>query len=263
VAEIFGERVQALYGEVPGVAAGVVHVTSVWTAPDGCWRSLRIGPETPESAADTLALAAARARADAIVTTGAILRAEPGLDHRLDGLVSGAATWRRESLGLRSPPHSVVLTRRGDLDLDHRLFAATEGASGKVFVLTGEDAAAELRARAAGREDRVVVVARRRPGLRDALAWLRGECAFETVLVEAGVSTATQLYDAPLAVDELLLSIYCAAPPPAVQGEPFLAPDHPVRVRLSAGGGRATVREEASGTWRFERHRLGELTSPR
>ena len=67
----------------PGLdrALGVLHVAAVWETPDGRYRTLRVGEGAIRSASDAVVLSAARARADAIVTTGRILRDEPELMH--------------------------------------------------------------------------------------------------------------------------------------------------------------------------------------
>lgn len=259
-AEEFAAEVERLYGADLCGAAGVIHVTSAWACPDGRWRSLRIGPDAPASMTDAFALATARARADAIVTTGASLRAEPKLEHALG---PAASAWRHVFVGKGRAPHSVVLTRRADLALDHPLFAANEA---PVLVLTTPAAARALRARVAARarcgirdqREGIVVVSREHPSLRDTLAWLRREIGCETTLVEAGATTSRELYDEPLGVDELMLSIYLGETLPAdVQGAPFLAPDHPQRAAIEASHASSVVRREASGAWRFLRHRFG------
>ena len=74
-------RVAALYGEVDWRGArGVLQVAAV---ADRAWVAIAIGPAAPSSATDRFVLGFARARSDAIVTTGAILRAEPDLVHEL------------------------------------------------------------------------------------------------------------------------------------------------------------------------------------
>ena len=179
-------RIEEVYGRRLPEPAGVLHTMSAWRNPEGRLFVLRIGPETPRSATDAFALGLTRARVDAIVTTGQILRDEPALtsDLRDPRLVA----WRRERLGKLQPPLIVVLSRGPGLDRSHPLFGAAE-------------------------------VCVRSTGLREALAWLRAERGITSVAVEAGWSTTRSVYDRPLVIDELLLSI-CQSPelPPGIQG---------------------------------------------
>jgi riboflavin biosynthesis pyrimidine reductase len=254
----FSARVREIYGEDLLGEAGVVHVTSVWEAPDGAWRSLRISPTSPRSVTDAFVLALGRARSDAIVTTGAILRAEPALRHTLP---DAASAWRAGTLAKSHSPTTVVLTRRADLDLTHPLFAAS---SAPVVVVTGDDTAAELRDRVAahGSSHRVEVVGRAQPSLRDVVQWLKAQRACRTVLVEAGPSTSRTLYDDPFVVDELMLSIYDALDlAPAARGEVFARPDDPLRVCLASAeeGTPEFTSQEEIGRWRFRRVRLAAV----
>ena len=74
------------FGAVPGMEKGALHVAAVWR-PAGGDRNvvLRISDQTPSSEVDFLLLNLARARAEAIVTTGRILHEEPGVVHDLQG----------------------------------------------------------------------------------------------------------------------------------------------------------------------------------
>jgi len=99
-ASAVAKRVQELYGDELLEDAGVVQVCSAWRDAQGVLRSVRVGPHAPRSETDGFALALARARADVIVTTGQILRDEPGLQHEI-GSASGIdfAAWRRGWVG--------------------------------------------------------------------------------------------------------------------------------------------------------------------
>src|SRR5262249_32038885 len=151
-------------------------------------------------------LLTARARADAIVATGEILRRERQLVH--EPLANaGLAAWRRSVLGDADPPLSVVLTRGLALDFEQPLFrAATQG-----LIFTGAAAARRLGPRP---RRNLEVVGPPAPSLRAALAFLRGERGCRTIDVEAGPSSTAELYEDPLAVDELMLSIYEEKPLP-------------------------------------------------
>lgn len=210
------KRIRALYGDDLLSSAGALHVTSVWSGAGGRLFTLRIGPACPRSATDSFVLELTRARADAIVTTGQILRDEPGLRTELED--PELVAWRRERLGKSEAPLTVVLSRR--TDLEHPLLAAP---------------------------DAVV----RHAGLRETLAWLREERGATTVAIEAGPSTTRALYDEPLAVDELLLSIcHLPALPAGVQGGELGDLAH-LTSRFPRRSER--TREEESGAWSFLR----------
>ncbi len=192
-----------LYGAELTGPAGIIHVTALWQSPSGVPRVLRVNQATPRSASDLFALCLARARADAIVTTGEILRHEPGLVHRIPTTAPELADlgeWRAERLGRPTPPLSVVLSSGRGLDLLHPLFQ-----SGPCLVYTGDEGTASL-ASAAG-ERGVMLKANTNPSLRQVLRFLREERGCETVSIEAGPSTVRELYSDPLAIDELMLSV--------------------------------------------------------
>jgi riboflavin biosynthesis pyrimidine reductase len=242
-AERIEARLRALYGELPG-EVGVLHVAAVWQRPDGERRVLRIREAMPRCDTDAFALSLARARADAIVTTGRILRLEPALTHELLGppqLQADLREWRRLRLGRSEPAQSAVLTSGRELDLDHPVLRA----AARPLVLTGRSAAAQLASAAARRG--IGLVALEPLDLRTGLAALRargGRC----ISIEAGPETALPLYDAPLAVDELMLSVYEAAELPAeVVGPAFLG-----AARLAELLPRAS-RAQRVGPWSFER----------
>jgi riboflavin biosynthesis pyrimidine reductase len=237
-------RLRALYGEVPG-EVGVLHVAAVAPAPDGELRVLRVGPGAPRSATDDFALSLARARVDAIVTTGRILRHEPATTHVLIGPASQCAdlrAWRALRLGRDRPPRSAVLSSGRELDLDHPLLRAAE----RPLVLTGSAAASRLTEAARARGIEVVGV---EPlDLRGALAALR-EHGMRAIGIEAGPDTALGLYEPPLAVDELMLSVYEGPALPAeVLGGPFIAEERIARLLPRRS------RSAREGAWRFERH---------
>lgn len=213
-------RIREIYGDDLLAPAGVVHVTSAWSDPDGRLFTLRIGSLTPRSATDFFALELARARADAIVTTGQILRDEPGLTSDLTD--PELLAWRRERLEKSVPPLSLVLSRDTGLDRSHPLFAASEA-----------------------------VV--RNASLRDSLGWLRDERGITSVAIEAGPSTTRALYEEPVVVDELMLSI-CRVPslPAGVRGGELFELAALDRI---FGQRSACTREEESGTWSFLRFR--------
>jgi len=246
-------RIRELFDADLEEPAGVLHPLAVWQPPEGAAPfALRTGTkQTPKSDADRFVLGVARARADAVLTTGRNLRLEPRLTHALwprrrgGGWDAALAAWRRERLGRPEPRWSLVLTRRGDLDLDHPIFRGpTRG-----VLFTDESAGRELApwARRVG----VEMVTHPSPGPREALAWLRAQGALG-VAVEAGPTTALALYDAPLAVDELILSHF-DEPALAVeaQGPAFLEPSRLEALLRPAGAPHSAV--EPSGRWSFRR----------
>lgn len=225
-------RMRALYGEELGTIEGVLHVVAVH-AEGASRRVIRIGDHAPKSATDFFALELARARADAIVITGAILREEPELRYELS---SGLAAFRRDVLGLRDPPRLLVLTR-GDIPLDH---PALHGAA-RPILFTSAEAAPALRARTG-----LEIAAVPAPSARLALAFLRSERGCRSVSVEAGPTTAVPLYDEPCAIDELALSVFGGALDPRARGGRFL--DEPALARRFE-----RVSCALEGQWGFER----------
>jgi riboflavin biosynthesis pyrimidine reductase len=243
-AERIDERLRELYGEVPG-EVGVLHVAAVAAAADGGLRALRIGPGTPRSPADDFALSLARARVDAIVTTGRILRLEPDATHALLGPEAqrqDLRAWRARRLGRSQPARSAVLSSGRELDLDHPLLRA----GFRPLLLTGPAAAARLSAAAQTRG--IELVGLEPLDLRSALAALRAR-GLRALGIEAGPETALGLYEPPGAVDELMLSIYQGPvlPADALAGS-FIAEG---RIAQLLPRRSRTLRV---GDWRFERY---------
>jgi riboflavin biosynthesis pyrimidine reductase len=227
---------------------GVLHVAAAVGSPSGAVVVFRIGPRAPRSSTDRFVLGLSRARADAIITTGRILREEPRTTHDLGETPSATKAllaWRRDVLGKAELPWSVVLTR-GGLDLDHPLLAR-----GRAVIVTGRKTADSLsrRARAAG----VLLLPRARPSLRDAIEAVRNELRGETVCIEAGPSTARALYRRPIAVDELLLSICDGRLAPGLEAGRL--PSEGRLVRLLGPPRDSVVRSEGGTRWRFLRFR--------
>lgn len=223
------ERARGLYGQPLGLARGVVHVVAV------AGRDvIRIGPHAPKSDADFFALSLTRARVGAILVSGSVLRAEPELRYDLPDPLR---RWR-EARGLEAPPRVCVLTR-GALPAAHPVWESWA----RPVVYTTREAAASL-----SLPDRVEVVGVDEPSPRGAIAWLRERA--DAVSIEAGPSVARPLYDAPLAVDELLLSVFEGELDPRARGDAFLGEpalsDRLRRVHESR-------LEEPSGPWRFSR----------
>jgi len=232
-----------LYGDDPASDRGVLHSVATWQASNTTLRVIKIGSDSPRSENDYFALRAARMRADALVTTGAILREEPDVRHTEAD--AGLLAWRRERAGLTEPPRSVVLTSGRGLDLNHPLLRSAY----RPLIVTGKAAARNLSAANPDCEFN----GRENPGIRDTLTLLR-ELGCRTVLVEAGPTTTRALYDEPVAIDELLLSIYHAPTlAPSLVGPSFVGLD---RLRTVFDYHSEPVRiDEASGSWSFSRWR--------
>jgi riboflavin biosynthesis pyrimidine reductase len=239
-------RIQALYGADLRGATGVLHVAAAWRTPAGELANIAMVPESPRSRTDSFALGLVRARADAIVTTGACLRVEPGLRHALAD--ASLEAWRREHVARPRPPLSVVLTTGRDLDLRHAFFAAP------ALVFTRPESAARIasEARDLGRD--LEVVGREPCDGAALLHHLQVDRGLETIDVETGPATAAALYAAPARVEELLLSIYCESKlAPAARAGPFVSE---ARIEAVLGAPLSDVaRDEPSGRWRFRRYR--------
>ena len=241
-----------LLGDDPARSGRVLHVAAVWREASGVARVLRIGPYAPRSNHDRFVLALARARAEAIVTTGRILREEPALTHGPLGapeLRSALAAWRRERLVLGAKPWLLVLSSGRGLDQAHPAFS---GPTRPLLFVPG-DAAAELRERFALTEVRVASVPK--PSVRLALDHLH-KLGAKRITIEAGPTTARELYEEPPSVDELWLTTYAGEAPAAeATGEPFVG-DARLAATLPHGSAPST-RTESSGPWRFERRASG------
>jgi riboflavin biosynthesis pyrimidine reductase len=233
----------ALYGVSALARAGVVHVSSAVRAADGQLHVIKIGPAAPRSETDFFVLNLCRARADAIVTSAAILRSEPTLVLGLQGTHAAALTrYRRDVLFRRAPPLGVILTRGGALPLEHPIWR--DGTD--KLVLTSPEAQAALADQLGSRAQ---VVGLAQLDARTATAWLQAQ-GHALLSVEAGPSTSGPLYRAPSVVGELLLSVYEGELAKGSLGNPL-----PADRLLFAGRTLLadTAREEESGRWRFQR----------
>ena len=243
-------RVGDIFGADLTSVCGVIHVTAVWRESPKSFITIKINNTSPHSETDFFLLNLTRARADAIITSGKILREEPGVTHDLqgpEGVPEALGSWRAERLGKTSPPLSVVLTSGRELDFAHPLFHAATSP----LVFTSEKAAAELagRAHVAG----VELVGREKPSLREAIRYLRGERGLEDILVEAGPSTSRSLYDDPVVVDELVLSVFLGGRLSEVaRGAPFLDPQRMQKIFANPVSSFESLEE--SGRWSFDRH---------
>lgn len=267
-AALVAERVRLLYGEERASGeehaggheehasgheeslnepAGVIHVAAVGREPDGELVVLEINHATPRSSHDRFALDLARARADVIVTTGAILRSEPSLRYELASDRADALhTWRMDQLGRPTPPLVVVLTGREDIDLDH----PTLHGWAQPWIFTNVDCAKALH----GRLPRHVGLAGvPSPDLQALVDWARRRFDARTITIEAGPTTTRPLYrlDEPGLVDELMLSVFEGKIPSAARGQPFVS--ERTLERYFDRRHEGEVVQEESGPWRFIR----------
>ena len=197
----------------------------------------------PESEIDRFSLSVARARADAILTTGRILRRERTLTHDLP---ADLVAWRREVLGKEFSPVIVVLSRGGALPLDHPVFDR-QG----VLVVVPSQAEAETRARFIGRRAEIVALEDLTPrSLIEALRW-RG---LESICIEAGPSTTEALYQAPPLIDELMLSIFEQRVLPDDQTAGALPSPNFLRTHFGLQVAEYS-QMQGEGLWRFRRYR--------
>jgi riboflavin biosynthesis pyrimidine reductase len=245
---------RALLGDDPARAGRVLHVASVWRDEAGAARVLRIGAKTPRSRHDAFLLALARARAEAIVTTGKILREEPALTHGLLGppaLRAALSAWRRERLVLGLDPWLLVLSSGRSLDPAHPAFHAAV----RPLLFVPSAAATGLRERFA--ETDVRVVSAPAPDVRLALDHLR-RLGAKRITIEAGPTTARALYEAPIRVDELWLAIFEGArPDDEAIGESF--PDDATLAAALPRASEPVARDEPSGRWSFLRRSRAAL----
>lgn len=217
-------RLREIYGTEIGRGPRVLHVAAVAEMPGGRRPVLRVDADKPSSETDAFVLEAARARVDAILTTGEILRREPGLCHDLS---PAARAWRRDILGLVTPPLTVVLTRRPDEIQSHPLLRG------------GTDPRRLLECRAVS--------------LREAIERIQAAYAVRSILIEAGPTTARELYLGPGRVDELLLSV-CREPGLPESGLLGEFASVAELEDLLGKPARAWVDERDGGSWRFERY---------
>ncbi|MFN3199370.1 MAG: hypothetical protein ACE366_13285 [Bradymonadia bacterium] len=194
--------VAALYGgplelDLPSV----IHVAAMWQSPAGSLQVIRITEESPRSPWDAFALNLARARAGVILTTGAILRAEPEVRYTLQGpglLPEGLRLWRHARMGPGAPT-LAVLTSGHALDFHHPAFHTGQ----RVQLHVPSEVITALKTRA---PSSVEIVGHAELTARGVVQLLAAQP--QVVVVEAGPSTTTALYDTPALVNELMLSTY-------------------------------------------------------
>jgi riboflavin biosynthesis pyrimidine reductase len=197
-----------LYGEHALPRAGILHSVHAVRAADGRLHALRIDEHAPKSETDWFALSVCRARADAVLTSAENLRREPQLSHQLSGPWAATLTrYRAEQLGKPAALTCAILTRTGDLPLEHPVWS--DGT--RKLVLCAPEAAPLLRARLGARAE---VMAAPQLNAARACRLLQGR-GLALVSVEAGPRTASTLYADEACVTELWLTRWESAPPNA------------------------------------------------
>lgn len=264
------QRLEDLYGPVDwSRQEGLLHVVAIGASRRAV---IALGPTSPASEVDRFVLGVARARADLVLSSGAILRAEPGLVHRFsDDQQEERALqrWRRERLGRTRPPGLGILSRSGQIPVEHpALRFASAG-----FVWTGRSGRARLGPRVGRLEVVDAVEGRSSEPARRGAEGLGGAIAHAlssgagSVLVEAGPTLTRALYagpwgaeatpdrtaEPPVRLDELLLCCFEGTLDPSAVG-PAFASESAVRVCFPDPPSERLV-EEPSGPWRFLRYR--------
>jgi len=238
-----------LYGTAAMPGHGVVQVVAVAerTAAEGDRELdvIRIGPDAPRSDTDFFVLNLVRAWADAIVVSGEIIRREPELSYALgerpdwQGTAGTLRDWR-ERRGFVGPQVLVVLTRSGDLPLDHPVWTSIDRAE----IHTGREGERKIGdlARARG----IGMFVSDDPGPRRVVTELRARgrrCSIET-----GPRSSAPLYGSPGLVDEVFRSVYTGRLLEAAVGPRFSELEE---IELGPWRARSLALEE--GPWRFER----------
>jgi riboflavin biosynthesis pyrimidine reductase len=194
---------RALFGSALDTRPAVSQSFAAWrSSQEAPLTTININDHAPKSELDWLALHVARARADGIIITGKILRDEPTLSYSLQAdprWGNALAQWRERRWGIVDPPWLLILTSSGDIDFAHPVF---HGWCRPVILTSDRTATRKLAAAPCP------VVSDEAPSLRQAIQHLHLARDCECVSVEAGPSTARDLYERPMLVKELLLSVY-------------------------------------------------------
>lgn len=209
---------RALFGSPLDTRPAVSHSFAAWrAAQDEPLATIKINEHGPKSELDWLALHIARARADGIVITGKILRDEPNLSFSLHAdprWGDALQNWRERRWGLCEPPWILILTGSGEIDFGHPVFHGW----GRPLIFTTDRTATRKLAAAP-----CPVVSDAAPDIRKAIRHLHLGRDCECVSIEAGPSTARGLYERPMLVKELLLSVYLEPSlDERAQGEPLV-----------------------------------------
>jgi riboflavin biosynthesis pyrimidine reductase len=257
-------RIESLYGDVDWRNAdGLLHVAAIDAATGAV---LAIGPASPASATDRFILGLARARADFILTSGSVLRAEPDLVHAFSEdakLDQALRTWRRRVLECDGEPSLVIVSYSGDIPLKH----PSLGASRAGIVWTAKHGRNRLGSSVSHFKVEEGIVEssqgeqREGPEIGQSLGrlieFLRTRHSAKTILIEAGPTLSQAFYVRPaadsLCLNELLLSRFEGDVPPEALGPSFVS-EETIGEVFPNPCTRTTIREP-SGRWHFERYR--------
>lgn len=238
---LFGADFRRDFAAAPGVAQ-VVAVT-----PDSDrMHVIAIGADAPRSEFDFFVLNLVRAWAEVVFVGAEVLRSEPGLSYDLADAAGWAPTaralaaWRAE-LGIVPARRLVVLSRSGDVPLDHPVWSSVT--AGEIH--TGP--AGRERLGSAARDAGLELWASESPGLPGSIAHLQGR-GVARLSVEAGPGAAAALYADGVSPDSLLRSVYDGPLVPAALGPRFAAMD----ALAAEFERRAQTRPHPDAHWRFE-----------
>lgn len=225
---------------------GVAHVVSV-SSDAGALMVMRIRPETPRSPYDRFVLSLARARADAIVTTGRILREEPTLRHQLlgtDDARTALEAWGRDVRGHDNRRLSIVLTGGRGFPANHPMLSGPN----RVVVMCPEPHTHLLRERL--RDRPLEILGFEDLQLAAVIDTARERFGAQTVLLEAGPATVRPLYTSGNAPHELMLSEYLGVVPSGVRGTRLVSRALLEDAYGAVGFGPTTM-DRGGDPWRF------------
>ena len=252
-------------------APGIIHIAATYRPHrDRARVNLVINDATPHNPYDGFALAATRARADAIITTGKILRSEPNLQHDdMAGLVGteaakGLAAWRRDVAGHRDGPIVLVLTSGKRLPLAHPALHRRA----PTLIFCPPEAAQHLPQQLA--KSGAAVVSDARTDIASAIQYLRRTHGCRSIVIEAGPSTSSKLYgdetartatsDAPMVTELLLTTLHLPSNTPHTPalsdralGGPFIA-EESIAATVPHAGPVSDLRPSAQDTWHGHWH---------
>ncbi len=226
-------------------AAGLAQVVAVTPVAASGMHVLAIGPDAPKSSLDFFVLNLVRAWAEVILVGAEVLRSEPALSYDLSraegwGDTAGALAAWRGARGITAARRLVVLSRSGDVPLDHPVWSSVD--AGEIH--TGIEGRARLASSLAGTE--LELWSTESPGLARSVAHLRSRGA-QRLSIEAGPGASAPLYADGPQVDTLLRSVYRGPVEPAALGPRFAAMDE-----LSPSYLRQARHPSDDARWHFE-----------
>ncbi|MCH7568894.1 MAG: dihydrofolate reductase family protein [Nanoarchaeota archaeon] len=199
----------------------ILHVAAVYLDPsDGKYKVIKVdNKNAPRSDHDSFALNLARARVDAIITSGQVVRLEKGLTHALQGPApQGLQNYRSTTLDKPETPYSLILTRKVP-DLEAEIFTSK---ATRPIIYTSTDSYNLLQGNKALKDLGILVCdGGSSPEIEGALEYLK-ILGVASISMEAGPSVANPLYKNGL-VSELMLSVYRGDIQKEVIGDEFIS----------------------------------------